>query len=189
MRLLTAAAVCLVLGLAGGGTVGPNGSCPLSVTLTSYRISGSTLEELKESMHTKGPADRAGTQRYALAQWNVAWSWQRTPSGMIDPDTVVLRCDGSLLLPELDPAAGLGALERGRWDDYRARLERHERNHLRHVERMAPEIRRRIREQHRRTGAVPPEAGDSIAKRVLQEIRELDRAYGTSTSHGKSEGI
>lgn len=189
MRLLTAAAVGLVLGLAGEGAVYPSSMCPIALRLTTYTVFGSTLPDLKKAMLQHGPSDERGRQRYAIAKWKVAWSWQRFPSGMIDPESVAVTCEGLLLLPELDPAAHLEAREQEEWKDYRAHLEQHERNHLKHVERVAPEIRRRIAERHARYGSVTPDTGDAIAKTVLQEIRELDRAYDATTEHGKTEGI
>lgn len=188
MRALEVVALSIVLALSGGGTKRQH-VCPVELSFTNYPVSGATLQEVRAAMRAHGPRDESGDRRFATAEWRVHWSWKPAATGGIDPESVELRCTATIRMPELAWPKVLDGLEEARWAEYRQRLLQHEMNHVRHAERLAPEIRGRIQAWARHAGSVSAERAQSIARGVVREMRALDRAYDRRTRHGRTEGL
>lgn len=188
MRFAACLASTLVLALNGGGD-GESLRCPVDIQYAHYEVSGATLGEIKRAIRQGGLVDPDGRRRYARTEWRIQWSWGRSPAGEIDPSTVRVICKAKVTLPQLESSQSISPEELARWEGYRALLEKHELNHVRHVEAVAPEISRRIAVHHARFGSVSAKSAQGIAKRVLQEIRALDRSYDRNTRHGATEGV
>lgn len=169
--------------------------CPIVINRESYKVSGSSLAELRESMLERGPRDKRGIPRFANTEWNVDWRWQRNGDGSVKIDTLAVVCSASILMPQLDTSAisnrKTAATEEfnSRWHRFLARLERHELNHLKHVQYRAPLISARLKAAHQKHGALSPARANAIAAEVVREIHQLDRQYDSETLHGKSEGV
>lgn len=188
MRLAALLAGTLVLALSGEG--GRDTSrCAVNIEYSYYAVSGSTLGEIKRSIRANGPVDPDGKRRYARTDWKIKWSWDRSAAGSIDPGSVHVTCKARVTLPYHERLDALSPEERARWNEYLAILEKHEMNHVLHVEAVAPEISHRIAERQSRAGSVSAKTAQAIAKTVLKEIRQLDRAYDKNTRHGATEGV
>ena len=188
MRLVGYLLGSLVLATSGGGAYARE-ECPVQISYSYYDVEGETFADIKQSIRSRGPVDERGKRRYARTDWKVEWRWERNDDGIVRPGTVKVLCKAVLTLPRLDPKTTLSPADAERWRAYEQLLLRHELNHVRHVEAIAPEISRRIKQRQERYGKVSAKSAQSVAKSVLQGIRELDRSYDYHTVHGATEGI
>ena len=188
MRLVGYLLGSLVLALNGGAPIYRE-ECPVEISYEYYDVSGDTFADIMHSIRSQGPVDARGKRRYARTDWTVEWQWERDLDGVIQPGSVKVECRAKLTLPRRVGGSALSPLDAERWSAYERLLMRHELNHVRHVEVVAPEIARRIKQRHERHGTVSAKTAQRVAKAVLQDIRELDRAYDRRTVHGATEGI
>ncbi len=188
MRLVGYLLGSLVLAI-NGGSLSEREQCPVEVSYLYYDVSGATFAEVRQSVKSNGPVDRRGKRRYAQTDWTVEWQWERDLDGVIRPGSVKVLCRANVTLPRLVAGARLSPRDAERWSAYEQLLVRHELNHVRHVEVVAPGISRGIRQHHERHGKVSAKTAQKVAKSVLQQIRELDRSYDFYTVHGATEGI
>jgi len=169
--------------------------CPISIHRETYSVTGSSREEIRRSMLDRGPRDERGLPRFAKTEWKVDWRWEKDIDGGIKIDSLSVTCSASILLPQRDPPILADAQStreaelRFIWSEFLSKLERHELNHLKHVRYRAPHIAARLKEAQQRYGSLSTQRANSIASRVLREIRDLDRRYDIETRHGKSEGV
>jgi predicted secreted Zn-dependent protease len=164
--------------------------CDVAVRTEYYDVEGVTPEVIRASMLERGPRDAGGAPRFAFTEWSVAWRWGQDSHGRVKADSLQVQCDARMMVPRLRNEQQIDSEVLRLWGDFQARLYRHELNHLIHVRRVAPRIRRRIAAAERVAGEpLSPYRANRIAARVVGEIRALDRAYDSRTNHGKSEGI
>lgn len=162
--------------------------CDVSITFTSYDVSGDTLEELYGALRQYGPKDDEGNTRYAYTRWKVKWRWRSRGDGTIDARSVDLACSASVHLPRLvnrerhDPAL------LAHWDTFIERTRNHERNHIEHVRRGAPRIAQMIQKRAGSKGILSSKKAKAIARTVVADLHAMDRAYDMRTNHGKTEG-
>jgi|LakMenEpi03Aug12_release.lakeMendotaPanAssembly.Ray.scaffolds.fasta_scaffold14428_4 predicted secreted Zn-dependent protease len=188
MRLVGYLVGSLILAITGGGSHARE-ECPVEISYAYYEVDGETFADIKESIRSRGPVDERGKRRYARTDWKVDWRWERDDNGVIRPGSVKVLCKAVLTLPQLNSTTNLSPAEADRWRAYQQLLLRHELNHVRHVEAIATEIPRRIKQRQERYGKVSAKSAQRVAKSVLQDIRELDRSYDSYTVHGATEGI
>ena len=100
MRLAACLAGSFLLALSGEGSVSGE-RCPVELRYVNYPVAGSTLEEIKQSIHVNGPVEPDGTRRYARTDWKIQWIWDKADVG-VDPSTVRIVCKATVTLPEHD---------------------------------------------------------------------------------------
>jgi predicted secreted Zn-dependent protease len=189
MRLLSLVAVAwIVAPLQVAETVQDARHCPVSISFTSYPVTGNSNEELRADLIKNGPKDKLGKPRFAFADWNIQWRWSLDGSGKVLPSSVQLSCQVEITMPRLVPTRATSPEIIRKWYEFVARVRRHELNHARHAQERAWLIRERIAEADRRDGPLSPAVANKIAGKVLREIQSLDLAYDVLTEHGKSEG-
>ncbi len=163
--------------------------CPVIPTYTYYEVSGSSVSELEASLRERGPKDDLGKARFAYTDWTVEWNWKRFDDGTIDPQSIKLTCIATILLPKVANTDGKIADDLlSAWNGFIERTKAHELNHVSHIDKTAPAILTRLKEEHRRTGTLTRERAEKIISEVIAEIRGLDRRYDARTNHGFTEG-
>jgi predicted secreted Zn-dependent protease len=159
------------------------------VVREEYDVYGDSPEELKRSLLEVGPRDETGNPRFARTEWTVEWRWSHRTNGGVDPASISLSCKATILLPRYVTTSSSSSDMTSRWASFLTRLEQHEHNHLKHVRRLAPEIKTRIEKADRHNGPLSPSRANRIAHRVIREMRDLDVAYDRQTEHGRTEGV
>jgi predicted secreted Zn-dependent protease len=164
-------------------------SCPVAPAHNYYEVEGASVEELEASLRERGPKDDLGKTRFAYTDWTVEWNWKRFDDGTIDPNSIKLNCIAMILLPKLGKASEKISEDLlNAWNGFVKRTKAHELNHVSHIDQTAPRILTRLKEEHKREGAVTRERAEKIISEVIAEIRGLDRRYDARTNHGLSEG-
>lgn len=189
MRLLGLFVAGTLLAVAAPQRSWGEDECLTTFSYATYDVEGDSIESLRRSMRDRGPVDEQGVRRYASTEWKVRWEWERNEKGDVYPDTVTLRCEVVITLPRVAEGLILNKEAEASWNELLEKIRAHELQHARHIQTSAPHIRQRIRARYERDGSISVEDANSIAKRVVQEARELDRRYDIDTEHGKSEGI
>ena len=162
--------------------------CHLVPSYVFYAVSGDTEEEVLASMRRYGPKDDRGKSRFALADWDVAWDWKLDTRKGVDLSTVKITCSGVITLPKLAVAQTTPQELVKSWNTFVERLRDHELRHLQHATHRAPEIMRRLTEAHSASQYLSPRSANTIAERLIGEIKSLDLSYDAWTNHGKTEG-
>lgn len=163
-------------------------ACPITPTYSYYSVEGNTAEQLEESLRLKGPRDDFGAVRFAYTHWTVEWDWKLTDRGHVDPHSVELKCLATVMLPMIKERDVVAADLLAAWDGFVKRTERHELNHVKHVEELAPQIVKRLHRAAPRGEGISVKVAESIVADGIARIRAKDREYDRATSHGKTEG-
>jgi predicted secreted Zn-dependent protease len=163
-------------------------SCTVIPTYSFYPVAGTTSEELKRSLVEKGPRDETGAARFAYTEWKVQWKWKRMDDGSINPESVQVNCEASILLPQAETIEALSPELKAAWNGFVERTRRHELNHVRHVEQMAPQIVTKVQVAAQRFGKLQSKRAESIIGEVIADIKARDRSYDAQTDHGRTEG-
>lgn len=163
---------------------------PPDVVTEYYSIRGTSSAELRAEMTVRGPRDRRGLPRDALARWRVDWHYpfQRTASGCATgPSQVTVKT--TYVLPQWsDQASASGELQR-QWSCYLAAIVAHEDGHRAHGRDAAAQIEALLPTLPAQPTCAEMDAlANAEGQRVLQQFRELDDEYDAKTRHGATQG-
>ncbi len=166
----------------------PGEGCNLEPTVLFYDVKGTSLSEIHASLREHGPRDERGSARFAYTDWTIEWNWGTTPAKRVELDSLRVQCSATVRLPKLvvTPDTPISVVRS--WHDFVERTRDHEMRHVEHVTRGASRIRQRLEAAQVRLGALSPRQANAIVSRIVEEIREFDRAYDRRTNHGYTEG-
>jgi predicted secreted Zn-dependent protease len=165
---------------------------PIVVTTAEqgYAVSGSTPEELRQSMDAARPVSESGDPFDAITRWNVRWGMRlERRGGLCQLECVNVAADVTLVLPDWRPPEDVELDLEVRWAQFMTRLRQHEEGHMTLAEQTALEVADRAR-------AVEPtrdcqrfeEAVNASARAVIDEYGQGHRDYDAETQHGLAQG-
>ena len=168
-----------------GPAVTPHPELQVSEEIVTFRITGSTADELRAELERLGPGDF-----HARTDWSVSWSYpcaQAETGCGTGPVAVAVRVITTL--PDWAPPVDAQSELIQQWGIYIAALRAHEDGH----KAIGLEAGNQIL-QHLQTLAAYPScddlehAADEIGRRVTDEARRRETAYDRATRHGATQG-
>lgn len=159
----------------------------LSLTLSPYRVIGSSADDLAASVALLGP--REGAQRFAgRTRWELAWSCAplRAARGPgFRAAAVEVTVHARVELPEWLPPRGASPSLVAGFARYRAALLAHERQHVAIALRGARALRRAL--MHARAPSVDALAGeiDALGAAATAVCRAAEQALDRESDHGR----
>ena len=163
--------------------------CTKSVRYHFFDVTGSTKEEVRQSILEKGPTDKDGKIRYAYASWKLEWDWPKSIAGGHDFEGVSVRCSADIFLPRYRPLADTSPELVKEIDEKLGEVRAHELRHVQHAVAGAFQIRDKVVDAARRGTLKNERDANRIAFSVLNRIRQFDTNYDQMTEFGKREGI
>src|SRR5690606_39231720 len=106
-----------------------------------YDVRGSTIEELRHEVYSRGPYDRTGQRFAGWAEWRIQWRFDRkeAPQGCI-VEKAVTTTDIQYTLPRWVDADGAPPELQETWYNFLEALTLHEQGHGRLARELAAEI-------------------------------------------------
>ena len=143
------AAAMALMGLGPGGSAAPTSSMEMSKaqeTIKYYDVRGSTIEELRREVYSRGPYDSTGQRFAGWAEWRIRWWFDReqVPQGC-KISRAVTETDIEYTLPRWVDADNAQPELRERWDRFLEALTLHEQGHGELARALAAEIEFAIR--------------------------------------------
>ncbi len=192
LAVVFAAAVSF-LGAYSGGVAAPTAGIGISRAVedaTYYDVSGTTLDELRRDVFTRGPYDKFKGQRFAgWTEWRIQWWFERrsVPQGCA-PGKAVTETRVTYTLPRWTDADRAPSELNDTWTRFVTALKLHEEGHGRLARELAERIEHAIE-------SMPPEPTceelehqvGALANRMILEDEE-QAAYDQETGHGHSQG-
>src|SRR5690606_22966323 len=185
------AAAMALMGLGPGGSAAPTSSMEMSKaqeTIKYYDVRGSTIEELRREVYSRGPYDSTGQRFAGWAEWRIRWWFDReqVPQGC-KISRAVTETDIEYTLPRWVDADNAQPELRKRWNRFLEALTLHEQGHGELARALAAEIEFAIRN-------LPPEPTceeldrkvNELANRMILEDRTQE-AYDLVTGHGQTQ--
>src|SRR5690606_7711506 len=186
------AAAMALMGLGPGGSAAATSSMEMSKaqeTIKDYDVRGSTIEELRREVYSRGPYDSTGQRFAGWAEWRIRWWFDReqVPQGC-KVSRAVTETDIEYTLPRWVEAANAPEELRETWNRFVEALTVHEQGHGDLARALAAEIEFAIRN-------LPPEPTceeldrkvNELANRMILEDRTQE-AYDLATGHGQTQG-
>lgn len=191
LAVVFAAGVTLV-GVRSGGSAAPISNLEMSKaqeTIKYYDVSGTTIDELRRDVFSRGPYDRAGQRFAGWAEWQIKWQFahKQVPQGCA-VGRAVTETHIQYTLPRwLDADAASPDLQET-WSRFVEALTLHEQGHGQLARELAAAIEHAIQ-------SLPPEPTcdelgrrvDALAKRMIAED-DSQEAYDLATGHGRTQG-
>lgn len=155
-----------------------------------YTIEGTTAQDLRREMTTKGPQGTGGRRFDGYTRWYVSWRYQykNTGSGCAIA-SVTTDVKTTITLPQWRNENRADGATRALWSRYLTALDLHEQGHRRHGVDAANEIDVAI-------AAMPPAGScdalgtnaNALGMRILQKYQQRDLDYDRDTNHGATQG-
>ena len=155
-----------------------------------YDIFGATPSELRDEMDRIGPVDGQGKRATATTWWNVDWVYRVKTTGTesCELSSFSVGLDVVTTLPRWQDRTASKELQK-QWEEFAARVKRHEGGHKQIGEAAAAEIERRVRDINERQPCEEfKTAIEKVAKKTLAEYRRKDTQYDEETQHGLTQG-
>lgn len=191
LTVVCAAAVTLV-GVRSGGNAAPAaylGSSRALETIKYYDVRGSSIEELRRDVFTRGPYDSSGRRFAGWAEWRIQWRFDRKeiPQGCAIANAVV-EAHVNYTLPRWVDADDTPIELQDTWNRFLEALTLHEQGHGQLARELASEIEFAIK-------SLPPEptcdeldrSVNVLANRMIREDKSQE-AYDLATGHGRTQG-
>lgn len=159
------------------------------IQYTSYKISGSSPEELRAAMDTHGPVDMlSGKVRDAFTRWRVTWKWPvPEPGEEVRDVSVDLKID--VIVPEwIDKQSASRELQ-SKWDTFMTHLKHHEQKHVEIIISNYGRVADKLRLALQNDPSISEDELNQVAAKEIQMIRQLDVEYDASTNNGRREGV
>lgn len=184
------------LGLVACGTptlnvpASPATGVRLRQDVTQYEVTGTSVPELRASIHTRArlQPDRTGFAGYT--RWSLSWRYARSTMGPrgCTPDGVQVELELAVRFPTWADSASADASLRSEWQRYLAALKAHEANHAASALRGANRLARALRMMVAPSCGMLQLEGQKRAADIISAIREENRRYDETTRHGATEG-
>lgn len=192
---------CLLSACAGAAGPGIRATPPgLSVHLHEifYDVTGSTAEELHDSIITRGPK-MGDWPLFALTEWEVRWrvrpplpgmrSRVAAPPGRCAIQGAEVELTTRTVLPRWRPSPQASPTLQAEWDVFLEALKVHETGHRDLGVQAAIAVLRSVRSVRSFwCGSLVAEA-DSAAQRTLQHYHEQNVRYDRETRYGETQGV
>lgn len=156
-----------------------------------YEIDGTSIEQIKKEIVSKGPRDKSGTFWTGLTEWTLSWGYsysrEEHSCEISNPIKVIVR--NKITLPKLSNPSNLVGVYLQKWTQFINALTLHEEKHSD----IANKGGLRIWNMLKRFPAYPSceLLDESAYKEVNISIEEIQKAqilYDEKTDHGAKEG-
>lgn len=187
------AAAVSFLGINPGGIAAPTtglGSAKAIEKVNYYHVRGTTLDELRKDVFSRGPLDKAKGQRFAgWTEWRIQWQFDRrnVPQGCA-VEKAVTKTEVDYTLPRWTDADHAPPEVRETWNRFLEALTVHEEGHGQLARELAERLEFAIQ-------SLPPEPTceeldarvNELANRMIMEDKEQEE-YDRRTGHGHTQG-
>lgn len=151
------------------------------VTLSTYPVEGRNPRAIRQNMNRLRPRQDDGEAFDALTSWRFASRW-KTQAGKCLPQSIEIKVNIGVILPELVQYGRLSRSDRQRWDRYYAALVQHETHHARIAITGSQLMQEQLRQAASCTGL------EAVGQRLADEVAAASTAYDTRSDHGRLEG-
>ena len=162
----------------------------LRETITAYEVTGTSIPELRASIHSRALLQADRTSFAGYTRWNLGWIYARStmgPSGC-SPNDVVVELELAVRYPAWTDSASASAPMRSEWRRYLSALKAHEANHASIAVLGANRLARELRTMVAPSCGLLQLEGQKRAAAIMNAIREENRRYDETTRHGATEG-
>ena len=183
---LAATGIAFLIAISGHQpTPAPQVMVDYRLVIRPFLIEGSSVDEIRHQLRSKGPRDARQQARDAYTKWRLSWSWGLLEGRYVNPIKVRVESRVELFVPYIQTDdRDLAA----RWQGYSLALLQHEFSHLTYAIHGA-DILKSALELELGSGPVSIARAHQIADSVVEDIRERDSHYDSSTNHGATEGV
>lgn len=191
LTVVFAAGITLV-GVRAGGFAAPVSKLDVSKaqeTIKYYDVHGSTIDELRRDVYSRGPFDRTGQRFAGWAEWRIKWEFdhRQVPQGCV-VGKALTETHIHYTLPRWVDADAASPDLQVTWRRFIEALTLHEQGHGQLARELAAAIEFAME-------SLPPEPTcdelgqkvDALAKRMI-ENDESQEGYDLATGHGRTQG-
>jgi len=153
-----------------------------------YEAIAKPSQSLLASVNESSPVRHNGHTYHGYTKWNVQWRffWNTDDSGRCRITSAKTTLTATIQMPKL---IGGTSSQRKIFEDYSVALKRHEWGHYEIGREAAASIDRKLLLLPAMEDCPSLERqANALANRNLEQYREKERAYDTSTGYGKSQG-
>lgn len=165
----------------------------ISQSTQYYSIVGSSVDQLRAEMSSKGPLDpNSGRQVWAKTKWYVNWRLDYTPIGekgcAVSAAHVTLKIE--FLYPQWMNRDNAGPQLRAQWDRFFQSLVAHENMHARHGIAAAQQLQSELPKLYSRTDCqrLKDEAGQR-GRDIVRNYSNADIRLDQRTDNGRKDGV
>ena len=158
---------------------------------STYKVSGSTVEEVRDQIEKLGPMHPVEKKRYdGITQWNLSWKYQLSRRGKI---WIVTSCSVKLNIkvrvPQWIDRDKASPLVQRQWKIYQTNLVRHEQGHVNIAIGAANAVDKYIGTYGGASSIDQMRVNiERNAKLILERFRKYDVNYDKRTRHGAKQG-
>lgn len=174
----------------GGLGFGQEEHVTINVRYSTYRVEGSTAEELREQLDQLGVVDEYGERFDGNTHWEIVWSYPyHQNAGVCSAGQVEVLGEITIFLPEWEPLEGASDTLISRWDEFVRALQAHEEGHGE----ISVKAANQIYEALSNLPAYPTceeleQAADELGENILENHRKMEEEYDTESNHGRDQG-
>jgi predicted secreted Zn-dependent protease len=151
--------------------------------ISYYDITGSTADELRDSMNQLRPRDRwdGNLPVDSYTDWYIAWTWPGYGTENCDLSTAVVTYRINVIMPRWQAPGDASPELIAKWEKYLQSLARHEKGHVENIVNNYSNVKTVIQ-------AATCSTANTEAQKVLEQLRRFDSDYDSETNHGESQG-
>lgn len=154
------------------------------VAIQRYPVHGTDAASLIADLRKRAPSGFHG-----FANWSVDYRYHFQPDGgRCRVTSVRTAIKGRVLVPQWVDAAGAPPALRADWERYEAALIVHEEGHIAHGQSLVRALQRELEALSAARCDELKQQADTLAKRLIEQHKELDRQYDARTRHGATQG-
>lgn len=159
---------------------------------TFYRISGSTVDDLRMQMNTLSPLDhgqRVDATTSWYVNWRYNWHYDHPSQNPCYVTSVQVTADITYLYPEWINEDDGDDMLQAKWNNYLNQLAAHEQGHANNGRQAAIEIEKSLLNVQPQTSCSALQGMlETTAKNIITQHNAWDVKYDRDTDHGKKQG-
>jgi predicted secreted Zn-dependent protease len=162
------------------------------VSLDFFSVSGTSAQEIIESLRLSGPREENGTPRTAQFSWYIEWNWpEKIYQGLLVPDysNLSVSSELSLVFPCWVEYEQSPSDIQKRWAVLASAIAVHEQGHLERFLKGQEQLREGLLEYAKEVPLPSPAQMNERGHTYLQSIRKEDIEYDKKTKNGKTQGV
>ncbi|WP_013334539.1 DUF922 domain-containing Zn-dependent protease [Gloeothece verrucosa] len=163
----------------------------VTVKVNYYPIYGKGVQEIRESLRTRGIVSEKEGKRYAaFTHWYVQWNYNyQEEQQQCKITQVVIKTTVTITLPAWQMPSNTPNSLRIKWNQFSQALRQHEENHQRHGVLAGQSILKTLKNLPPSSTCRQLEANaNQTAHNIIKKYNQADINYDQQTQHGKTEG-
>lgn len=163
----------------------------ISVERAEYVVSGTTVDQLRNSLDQSGPIDAASNKRFhASTKWQVKWAYDfRERAKLCNVDRVTVSIEIKFTMPRWKEYETGQNYLREKWNKYYAALQVHENGHKDFGMSAAQEIEKAILNLNNLPCKDVATTVDKTANEILNHYKTKETEYDRTTRHGQMQDV